>query len=65
MNRRTTIGFFPWRFVDAESSIGRCAAFVEDAEFDHLMELKESLGISRFGDAFNPAHAERIDMLSR
>lgn len=29
------------------------------------MELKESLGISRFGDAFNPAHAERIDMLSR
>jgi hypothetical protein len=32
---------------------------------DDLMELKESLGISRFGDAFNPAHAERIDMLSR
>jgi kynurenine formamidase len=24
VNRRATIGFFPWRFVDGESSIGRC-----------------------------------------
>ncbi len=30
LNQRTTIGFFPWRFVDGESSIGRCVAFVED-----------------------------------
>jgi hypothetical protein len=64
LNRRMTIGFFPWRFVDGESSIGRCVAFVEDDEYDELMELKESMDITRFGDAFNPAHAERIEALS-
>jgi len=31
VNRRVTIGFFPWRFVDGESCIGRCVAFVDDA----------------------------------
>jgi len=25
-NQRVTIGFFPWRFVDGESSIGRAVA---------------------------------------
>ncbi|MCK4642471.1 cyclase family protein [bacterium] len=27
LNRRLTVGFFPWRFVGGESSIGRCVAF--------------------------------------
>lgn len=27
LGRRMTIGFFPWRFVGGESSIGRCVAF--------------------------------------
>lgn len=27
LNKRLTIGFFPWRFVGGESSIGRCVAF--------------------------------------
>jgi arylformamidase len=31
MNQRVQVGFFPWRFVDGESSIGRCVAFVDDA----------------------------------
>ncbi len=29
LNTRCTIGFFPWKGVDMESSIGRCVAFVE------------------------------------
>ncbi|MBU1877757.1 MAG: cyclase family protein, partial [Chloroflexi bacterium] len=36
VNRRATIGFFPWRFVDGESSIGRCVAFVDDDEYEEL-----------------------------
>jgi kynurenine formamidase len=31
-NRRVDIGFFPWRFVDGESCIGRCVAMVHDGE---------------------------------
>jgi len=31
-NRRSTIGFFPWRFVDGESGIGRRVAMVEDGD---------------------------------
>ncbi len=27
LNKRLTIGFFPWKFVGGESSIGRCVAF--------------------------------------
>jgi len=62
LNRRATVGFFPWRFVDGESSIGRCVAFVEDDEYEELMRLKDSaMGITRFGDAFNPAHVERLN----
>ncbi|MCU0502842.1 MAG: cyclase family protein, partial [Anaerolineae bacterium] len=63
LNRRTTVGFFPWRFVDGESSIGRCVAFVEDDEYDALMARKASMQITRFGDAFNPAHVEQINAL--
>jgi kynurenine formamidase len=51
LNQRTTIGFFPWRFVDGESSIGRCVAVLEDNEYDSLMKKKASLLKTRFGDA--------------
>jgi arylformamidase len=51
LNQRTTIGFFPWRFVDGESSIGRCVAVLEDNEYDRLMKKKASLPKTRFGDA--------------
>ena len=51
LNQRTTIGFFPWRFVDGESSIGRCVAVLEDNEYDGLMKKKASLPKTRFGDA--------------
>jgi len=65
VNRRTTIGFFPWRFVDGESCIGRCVAFVEDDDYEDLMTRKAKLPTTRFGDAFDPEHVERIDKLTK
>jgi hypothetical protein len=65
LNRRATVGFFPWRFVDGESSIGRCVAFVDDDEYEELMQVKKGLGITKFGDAFNPTHVEQINALSK
>jgi len=59
-----TIGMFPWRFVDGESSIGRCVAMVDDAEYEGLMAKKTSLPKTKFGDAYNPAHVESINKLS-
>lgn len=64
VNRRVTIGFFPWRFVDGESCIGRCVAFLEDDEYEALMAKKAAWPKSRFGDAFDPAHVESINKLS-
>ena len=51
LNKRATIGFFPWRFVDGEASIGRCVAILEDAEYEQAMRKKASLPKTRFGDA--------------
>jgi arylformamidase len=65
LNRRVTIGMFPWRFVDGESSISRCVAMVEEAEYDQLMKVKASLPRTKFGDAYNPAHVESINRLSQ
>ena len=64
-NRRVQIGFFPWRFVDGESSIGRCVAFVDDDEYEELLKKKEGLPTTKFGDAYDPNHVERINELSR
>ena len=64
LNQRVTIGFFPWRFVDGESSIGRCVAFVEDDQYDKLMKVKEGMSKTKFGDAIDPAHVESLDKLS-
>ena len=65
VNQRTTIGFFPWRFVDGESSIGRCVAIVEEAEYESLMAKKKDMPKTKFGDAVNPQHVERINKLSK
>ena len=65
LNRRTTIGFFPWRFVDGESCIGRCVAFVEDDEYGELMARRAAMPESRFGDAYDPEHVERLNRLTR
>jgi hypothetical protein len=55
------IGFFPWRFVDGEASIGRCVAFVDDDEYDELMAKKEELPKTHFGDAYDPEHVEQLN----
>jgi arylformamidase len=65
LNRRVQVGFFPWRFVDGESSIGRCVAIVDDDEFDRLMIRRAELPKTRFGDAYDPLHVERINEQSR
>lgn len=65
LNQRATIGFFPWRFVDGEASIGRCVAFVEDDRYEELMKQKEAMSKSRFGDAIEPAHVESLNKLSQ
>mgnify|MGYP007001765504 CR=1 FL=1 len=64
-NRRVPIGFFPWRFVDGESSIGRCVAFVDDAEYEQLMERKKGMPKTKHGDCFEPAHVENLNRLTR
>jgi kynurenine formamidase len=65
VNRRTTIGFFPWRFVDGESSIGRCVAFVDDDEYEELLAQYADLPKTKHGDRYNPAHVEQIHELTR
>jgi len=65
LNRRVQVGIFPWRFVDGESCISRAVAFVDDGEYAELMKKKESLPKTKFGDAFNPAHVESLNKLSR
>ncbi len=64
LNQRATIGFFPWRFVDGEASIGRCVAFVDDDRYEELMKKKAGMKKTRFGDAIDPSHIESLDKLS-
>jgi hypothetical protein len=64
VNQRVQIGFFPWRFVDGEASIGRCVAFVEDDKYDELMAKKEKMPKTRFGDACDPKHVENLDKIA-
>ncbi len=64
LNRRAEIGFFPWRFVDGEASIGRCVAFVDDDEYESLMDKKAQMPKTRFGDANDPKHVENLDRIA-
>ncbi len=63
LNRRIQVGFFPWRFVDGEASIGRAVAFVEDDEYDKLMAKKASMPKTKFGDCYDPTHVERLNKI--
>jgi hypothetical protein len=65
LNRRVTIGIFPWRFVDGESCISRCVAIVDEADYETLMAKKAAMPRTKFGDAFDPAHVDNINKLSR
>jgi kynurenine formamidase len=61
LNRRLQVGFFPWRFVDGESSIGRCVAMLEDSDYEKLQAQKAKMPKTKFGDAYNPKHVEMIN----
>jgi hypothetical protein len=61
INQRVQIGFFPWRFVDGESSIGRCVAFLDDEQYEAAMARRETLPKTKFGDAYDPGHAENLN----
>jgi arylformamidase len=50
LDQRATIGCFPWRFVDGESSICRIVAIVNDARYDELMQVKSECVLTKFGD---------------
>lgn len=50
LNERVTIGCFPWRFVDGESSICRIVAFVDEDKYESLMQQKAQLPKTKFGD---------------
>ncbi|MBE0665359.1 MAG: cyclase family protein [Chrysiogenales bacterium] len=50
LNQRCTVGCFPWRFVDGESSISRIVAFVEDDRYENLMAKKAKCELTKFGD---------------
>jgi arylformamidase len=64
LNRRVQVGFFPWRFVGGESCIGRAVAFVDDAEYEKLMAKAATMPKTKFGDAYDPTHVERLNKLS-
>ncbi len=64
VNQRITVGFFPWRFVDGESSIGRCVAMVPDEQAEALMAKKGDLPKTRFGDAYIQEHVDRLNAIS-
>ena len=61
VNRRVQVGFFPWRFVDGESCIGRAVAFVDDEEYEDLMKKKAKMPKTKFGDAYDPKHVESLN----
>jgi arylformamidase len=65
LNQRVQLGIFPWRFVDGESSIARCTAFLTDEQWEAAMALKDSLPKTKFGDAYNPKHVEQLNQISR
>ncbi len=50
LNQRVTIGCFPWRFVDGESSIARIVAMVDDDRYAELMKKKEKAVLTKHGD---------------
>ena len=65
LNQRVQVGFFPWRFVDGESCIGRCVAMVEDEHYAQLIARKQALPASKFGDAYDPQHVASLNELTK
>jgi hypothetical protein len=64
LNRRLQVGFFPWRFVDGEASIGRAVAFLDDKDYDEVMKKAEGMPKTKFGDVYNLKHVESLNKLT-
>ena len=64
LNQRVQIGFFPWRFVDGESCIGRCVAIVDDEQYEKLAAERAKLPKTKFGDSYNPEHVASLNRLT-
>ena len=64
VNQRVQLGIFPWRFVDGESCISRCVAFVDDDHYEKLMAKKAQFPKTHYGDAYDPGHVESLNKLS-
>ena len=45
--------------------VGRCVAFVDDAEYEELMKKAATMPKTKFGDVYNPAHVESLNKLSK
>jgi arylformamidase len=65
VNQRVKVGFFPWRFVDGESCIGRAVAFLEDDQYEALQAKKAKMPKTKFGDAYDPKHVENLNKISK
>jgi arylformamidase len=50
LNRRVTVGCFPWRLVEGESCIARIVAFVDEKLHAELMAKKAKAQLTKFGD---------------
>lgn len=61
LNQRVTIGCFPWRFVDGESSIARIVAFVDDAQYEELMARKAKCTLTKHGDVARALNPELVE----
>jgi hypothetical protein len=40
-------------------------AFLEDKQYEDLMAKKASMPKTKFGDAYDPTHVERLNKLSK
>jgi kynurenine formamidase len=60
-NQRVTVGMFPWRFVDGESSIARCVAMLDDKQYADVMKKAEKMPKTKFGDPYEPKHVENLN----
>lgn len=61
LNERVTIGCFPWRFVDGESSISRIVAFVDEKTYEEKMALKAKAELTKFGDVARARNEWLVD----
>ncbi len=61
LNRRVTIGCFPWRFVQGESCVARIVAFVDDDEHKELMDKKAKCKLTKYGDVSRAENQWLVD----